>query len=114
MLFSFEMMCKVFSVSKSSYYHWLKAEPSKLWIENQKISSLIKIIFENSFQSYGAPRIKAELEALRYKVSKPGVARTMRANYLFAKRKRKFKATTNSNHKYPIAPNLLNQNFQVN
>lgn len=38
----------------------------------------------------------------------------MSANYLFAKRKRKFKATTDSKHNYPIAPNLLNQNFQVN
>lgn len=38
----------------------------------------------------------------------------MRANYLFAKRKRKFKTTTDSNHNYPIAPNLLNQCFDVN
>ena len=48
-----------------------------------------------------------------YKVSKPRVARMMRANYLFAKRRRKFKATTDSSHNYPIAPNLLNQCFDV-
>ncbi len=37
----------------------------------------------------------------------------MSTNYLFAKRKRKFKATTDNKHNYPIATNLLNQNFEV-
>ena len=109
MKFPVEKMCSVLEVSKSGYYHWLKSGPSKLWQENQKLSSLIKDIFENSYQSYGSPRIKAELKALGFKVSKPRVARIMKANYLYAKRKRKFRATTDSNHKYPTAPNLLNQ-----
>lgn len=113
MKFPVEAMCKVLKVSKSGYYFWLRSGPSKLWIENQKISSLIKTIFDVSFQSYGAPRIKSELEAIGYKVSKPRVARIMRANYLFAKRKRRFKTTTESSHNYPIAPNLLNQCFDV-
>ncbi|WP_159022871.1 IS3 family transposase [Formosa sp. L2A11] len=112
--FPVEAMCKVLKVSKSGYYYWLGSGPSKLWVENQKISSLVRSIFEKSFQSYGSPRIKSELEALGYKVSKPRVARIMSANYLFAKRKRKFKTTTDSNHNYPIAPNLLNQCFDVN
>ena len=114
MRFPVEMMCKVLKISKSSYYHWLDSSPSKLWLENQKIGSLIKSIFKDSFQTYGAPRITTELEVLGYKVSRPRVARIMRANYLYAKTKRKFKATTNSNHNYPIAPNLLNQCFKVN
>ena len=113
MKFPVEKMCSVLEVSKSGYYHWLKSGPSKLWQENQKLSSLIKDIFENSYQSYGSPRIKAELKALGFKVSKPRVARIMKANYLYAKRKRKFRATTDSNHKYPTAPNLLNQCFNV-
>jgi transposase InsO family protein len=37
----------------------------------------------------------------------------MRVNNLFARRKRKFKITTNSKHNYPIAPNILNQDFKV-
>ena len=77
------------------------------------MAGTIKDIFENSYQSYGSPRIKAELKALGFKVSKPRVARIMKANYLYAKRKRKFRATTDSNHKYPTAPNLLNQCFNV-
>jgi transposase InsO family protein len=113
MKFPVETMCKVLKVSKSSYYHWLQSGPSKLWIENQKISSQIKSIFKDSHESYGAPRMKTELESLGYKVSRPRVARIMKANYLFAKRKRKFRTTTDSNHSYPIAPNFLNQCFDV-
>ena len=113
MKFPVEKMCSVLEVSKSGYYHWLKSGPSKLWQENQELFSLIKDIFEDSHQSYGAPRIEAELKALGFKVSKPRVARIMKANYLYAKRKRKFKATTDSSHKYPTAPNLLNQCFNV-
>ena len=113
MKFPVEKMCTMLAVSKSGYYHWLKSGPSTLWKENQKLSSLIKDIFEDSHQSYGAPRIKAELKALGFKVSKPRIARMMKANYLYVKRKQKFKTTTNSNHKYPIAPNLLNQCFNV-
>jgi len=71
------------------------------------------IIFEGSFESYGAPRIKAELSKKGYRVSRPRVARIMRVNNLFARRKRKFKITTDSKHNYPIAPNILNQDFTV-
>ena len=102
MRFPVETMCQILKVSKSGYYHWLQTGPSKLWLENQKVTELIKSIFKDSFESYGSPRIKTELETLGYKISKPRVARIMSANYLFAKRKRKFKATTDSKHNYPI------------
>lgn len=113
MKFPVEKMCKVLKVSTSGYYHWLKSGPSKLWLENQKLSIEIQAIFEESFHSYGSPRIQSELETLGYKVSKPRVARIMKANHLYAIRKRKFKATTDSKHNYPISPNLLNQDFKV-
>ena len=106
-------MCKTLRVSKSGYYNWLKSGPSKRWLENQVISMHIKDIFEKCFKSYGSPRIKVELEKRGYYVSRPKVARIMRANYLVARRHRTFRFTTDSNHKYPIAPNILNQNFKV-
>ncbi len=107
------MMCRTLKVSKSGYYHWLQSGPSKLWTENQKATTLIKSIFKDSFESYGSPRVKPELESLGYKASRPRVARIMKADYLFAERRRKFRATTDSGHNYPIAPNLLDQCFEV-
>lgn len=106
-------MCKVLGVSKSGYYNWLKLVPSKRWLENQAISEEIHIIFKDSFESYGAPRIKVELSKRGYYVSIPRVARLMNTNKLFARRRRKFIFTTDSNHNYPIVSNLLNQDFTV-
>jgi putative transposase len=53
------------------------------------------------------------LEKLGHYISRPRVARLMKVNDLFARRKRKFRKTTDSNHRYPIAPNILNRNFKV-
>jgi transposase InsO family protein len=82
-------------------------------LENQTISSAIRDIFKDSFGSYGAPRIKVELLNHDHHVSRPRVARLMRANNLYARRRRKFIFTTDSNHNYPIAANILNQDFTV-
>lgn len=106
-------MCNIFKVSKSGFYHWLKATPSKRWLENVKFRELIHQIFMDSSQSYGAPRIRAELLELGHKISKRRVANIMKVNGWFAKRKRKFKVTTDSKHNYPIAPNLLGRKFDV-
>lgn len=103
----------MFKISKSGYYNWLGRGPSKRWLENEVITVAVHDIFKDSFGSYGAPRIKVELLKKGHRVSRPKVARIMRANNLFARRKRKFRFTTDSNHNYPIAPNILNQDFTV-
>lgn len=106
-------MCKVFKVGKSGYYNWLGSGPSKGWLENESVPKDIKTIFHDSFKSYGAPRIRQELLRKGYRVSGPRVARIMRANGLYARRKRKFVPTTESNHCCPIAPNILDRDFTV-
>jgi transposase InsO family protein len=104
-------MCKVFKISKSSYYHWLKNGPSKRWLENQELLIRINTIFEYSSKTYGSPRIKEELQAQGFKVSRPRVARIMRAAGIRARIPRRFVATTDSRHNYPVAPNILNREF---
>ena len=106
-------MCKMLKVSKSGYYNWLDRGPSKRWLENEALTLAIHDIFKESFGSYGAPRIREELLKRGYRASRPRVARMMRANRLFAKRKRKSGVTTDSKHDYPIAPNILDRDFTV-
>jgi len=103
----------MFGVSKSGYYNWLAGKPSKRSLANDAVTAEIRDIFGESFGSYGAPRIRAELLKRGYSISRPRVARLMRANGLFAGRKRKFAATTDSNHNYPVAPNILDREFTV-
>jgi transposase InsO family protein len=73
----------------------------------------IKAIFNEMKGAYGWPRIWRELIARGVKASKERVRRLMKAHGLRARGKRKFKATTNSAHDLPVAPNLLERNFMV-
>ena len=103
----------MFNVSKSGYYNWLVRGPFKWWCENEAISMAIRDIFKDSFESYKAPRIKVELLKKGIVSLGPGWPGIMRAHNLLARRKRKFRFTTDSVHDYPMAPNILNQNFTV-
>jgi putative transposase len=71
----------------------------------------IKSIFIEFKHRYGAPRIHSELKDRDIRCGVNRVARIMRNNSLVAKSRRKFKATTNSKHNYPVHPNILEQNF---
>jgi len=107
------MMCKVFKVTKSSYYHWLNNGPSARWKENEKLLVEIKTIFKDSHNTYGSPRITQELRANGWVVSLNRVAKLMRTAGLKARKSRRFVATTDSKHNYPVAPNVLDQDFTV-
>jgi putative transposase len=73
----------------------------------------IKAVHLAKRQTYGSPRIHAELKALGLRLGEKRVARLMRAGDIRAKQKRKFKATTDSKHSHPVAPNLLARGFEA-
>jgi len=70
-------------------------------------------IFEESGRTYGSPRIYEQLRAEGFGCSKRTVEELMRKHEITPKRRRKFAKTTDSNHKLPCAPNLLEQNFDT-
>lgn len=106
-------MCRVLNVSRSGYYSWGYRGESKKAKEDKELLSIIKKIFEKHQERYGAPRIAKDLKENGIRCGRHRTARIMRENGLKAKVKKKFKVTTDSWHKLPIAPNLLNQNFHV-
>ncbi len=110
-LFSLKLMCRMLSVSVSGYYAWLNRKPSLREQKEQALSKKIKAIFDDEKGRAGAPRITKRLNGEGESVGKQRVARIMRKNGWRAKAAKKFKATTNSNHQLPVAPNLLQQNF---
>lgn len=112
-IFSIRLMCKVFTLNKSSYYKWKNKPISTNEEKDLKISKHIKDIFDNSRETYGILRIKSDLKKLGYSCSENRISRLMKKNNLFVKCRKKFKATTNSKHNYPIADNLLNQDFKA-
>ena len=107
-------MCQVLEVGRSGYYAWRKRKPSSRSVENQQLTRQIKTIFDQSKQSYGSPRIQAELADQGYYASRPRVARLMQQAGLKVKAKRRFiPSTTDSNHGFYLCPNLLDRAFEV-
>jgi putative transposase len=106
-------MCRVFKVSRSRFYTWLSNGLSNTAIENQILIEKIKVIHGNSKQTYGSPRVTQELYKLDVKVSRPRVARLMKKAKIKSIVKRKFRVTTDSEHKYPVVENKLNRQFKV-
>jgi transposase InsO family protein len=104
-------MVEVFDVSRSGYYQWRKRPESIRAKANRALVSEIERVHEESRERYGSPRIYRELKSNGIACSENRVARLMRKLEIQAKTKRKFKATTNSGHKLPVAENLVRQNF---
>jgi transposase InsO family protein len=107
-------MCNVLQVSRSGYYTWLKRPESNRNRENRKLVEQIRDIYEQSRRTYGSPRVHAELQTMGVVCSENRIARLMRLNEIAVEKKRKFTKTTDSNHHLPIAPNILDQQFEAN
>jgi len=106
-------MCKILDVSRSDYYAYINRSKSRATRKNEKLLEVIKEKFKISRKLYGSPRLTIALQKKGHKCSKNRVARLMRENGIRAKTVKKYKATTNSRHKLPVADNLLNQEFEV-
>ncbi len=105
------LMCRVLSVSRSSYYGWRNRPLSVRAQADTQLAAEVRRIFDEHKGRVGVPRIVKQLRDEGQRVGKNRVARVMQTQGLRAKAARKYKATTNSNHKLPVAPNLLEQNF---
>jgi putative transposase len=105
------LLCSLLDVSRSGYYAWCARPPSQRGIADRELAAEIRAIHERSEQRYGSPRIHEELGANDTHVGRKRVARLMKEGGISAQTKRRFVKTTDSNHDFPIAPNLLNRNF---
>lgn len=110
-IFPIEKMSAVFKVSRSGYYRWLSSPPSARARENQQLNRAIHRVWEGSGQCYGSPRIHQQLLAEGWSVSRPRIARLMAKMGIASRIRRKWVATTDSKHSFPVAPNLLGRQF---
>jgi len=100
-------------VSKNAYYHWLKKKDSGL-AETPKeyLKKQIKAIFKDSREIYGSHRIQKKLEREGLTYCRSYIGLLMKEMGLKSVLKRKFVATTASNHAFPIVENVLNRDFE--
>ena len=111
--FTVSALCRVLGVARSGYYAWKRRGESPRDEENRRLDADIQRIFGLHKGRYGAPRMALELEAEGWQVSRRRVAKRMRTLGLRAKAAKKFKATTQSKHNLPVAPNRLEQDFSA-
>lgn len=109
--FPIEAMCQVFGVSRSGYYNWVQHEPSDRKQSDERLKLEIKVAHIRTRETYGTRQLQTELAENGIIVGRDRLARLRKELRLRCKQKRKFRATTNSNHNLPVAPNLLNQTF---
>jgi len=106
-------MCRLLEVSRSGYYAWSGRAPSARALRDVELTHEVRRVHERSRDTYGSPRVHAQLQREGIEVGVGTVARLMKMTGLSGKVRRRFKVTTDSNHEEAIAPNLVNREFAV-
>jgi putative transposase len=110
--FPVRALCRVLAVSRAGFYAWHTRAPSPHAHADERLGLEIAAIHAESRQRYGSPRVHAELGDRGHRVSRKRVARLMRERRLAGRRGRRFRATTDSGHAFPVAANILARQFE--
>jgi len=105
-------LCEVLSVSLNGYRAWKRGGTlQRRRLSGGQLLALIRTIHAEVKGAYGSPRMTAEIRSRGFPASKERVERLMRDNGIRARHKRRYKVTTDSKHRLPVADNLLARNF---
>ena len=107
------LMCRALGLSRSGHHAFRTRRPSRRALALQQLDLLVAAIFAELKGRYGAPRIEQELRRRGYRTSRKRVAASMVRQGLVARRRRRWRLTTDSRHAEPIAPNLLQRDFSA-
>ena len=107
------VLCKVMRVSRSGFYAYLHKRSKPHSEHARKLEKSVKKVFETSHYTYGARRIRAELQSEGYQVGIYKIRSIMRRLGLKPRHPRRYKVTTDSKHSFEVAPNLLDRKFHV-
>ena len=106
--------CQVLAVAVSGYYVWRQEQTKGRPQADEQLLGAIQAIYQQNRRLYGSPRIHAELKTKGWICSRKRVARLMRqANLRSVRQRRSQVQTTQSHHPYPVAPNVLNRQFEA-
>ena len=107
------LMCRALAVSAAGYYAWRSRPESPRSINARTLLSAIRVIHQESRETYGSPSIWDALLKQGHRTGEHRVARLMRQAGLRAKTVKKWRATTQSQHRFPVAANTLDRAFTV-
>ena len=107
------LISRILKVSTSGFYAWRDRPLSKWAQEEARLEVEIRAAHKRTRQTYGADRLQQDLAEHGIQVGICRIKRIRRKLGIRCKQKRKFKATTDSKHKLPVAENILDQQFTV-
>jgi len=110
--FEVKKMSRVLGVNRSGYYAWREREKSPRARENERLGTLVRMIWSRSRELYGSPRITVELRSQGVRCGKNRVARLMREAGIRSQTKKAFKVTTKSGG-LTEAEDLVQRHFQA-
>src|SRR5215203_2284951 len=111
--FPVQRLCKVLGVSQSGYFAWRSRPASRRRRDDLVLLAHVRSAFRLSNETYGSPRMTRELQDAGLAVGRRRTARLMRENGLRARQSCRVKRTTDSHHAFPVAPNLIDQDFSA-
>jgi transposase InsO family protein len=111
--FPISLICGVLDVSRSGFYAWARRPVAPRKAKQAVLTAKVKAAHERSRGIYGSPRVHRDLQAQGVVVSRKTVAKAMKSAGIQGRSKRRFKRTTDSRHADPIAPNILDRQFEV-
>ena len=111
--YALEHLCAALGVSPSGFACWQRGGCRAKRLSDAQLLTLIRAIHARFKGAYGSPRVWRELKGQDLPVSRERVARLMKAHGIRARHKRRYKATTDSRHELPVAPNVLDRQFEA-
>jgi putative transposase len=111
--YSTPLLSRMLNTSASGYYAWLDRKPCERARQEMRLELEIRAADKRTRQTYGPVRLQRDMAENGIKVGICRIRRIRKKLGIRCKQKRRFKATTNSRHRLPVAENLLGQEFKV-
>lgn len=107
------LVCRTLGVKRSAYYRRKETPQTAKEQSDMELRKEARKLFEENYSEYGRVRLRKVLGEAGYPMSEGKVRRLMQEEGLVPKKSNKYKATTNSKHKYQVAENILNREFEA-
>ncbi len=108
-----DALCRAMRVTRGGYWSWVQRRPGPRQQADAVLLADIRKIHNGKRRVYGSPRMHEHLEKQGVHCGRKRIERLMRENGIRAKQGKKYKpTTTDSKHNLPVAPNILNRQFQ--
>lgn len=105
-------MSRLLGVSRNAYYQYCQRQRNRpLGSEHEAMTAAVKEVAESSQYSYGSRRMKHALNALGHPIGRHKARSLMRETGVKARYRKRYKVTTNSDHKQPVFDNILAREF---